>query len=235
MSGDNDLLPGLDSGGRFRLVTFGLSEGCQWRGTDIEAGSEGQSFICHAPDGRTQTVRLPAPGSHMACDALSALAAADYLGVPLEDAARALSGYIPPKMRQVISHEGGVLLIDDSYNASPDSMRSALGLLAGQEIPGHRIAVLAGMRELGDHTRKGHLDTGAFAKELGIDTLIAVGELGEIIAEGFGSGAICAKNNAQAWELLRELLKPGDAVLVKGSRGMKTEEIVEKIKENHIC
>lgn len=235
VSGDNDLLPGLDSGGRFRLVTFGLSEGCQWRGTDIEAGSEGQSFICHAPDGRTQTVRLPAPGSHMACDALSALAAADYLGVPLEDAARALSGYIPPKMRQVISHEGGVLLIDDSYNASPDSMRSALGLLAGQEIPGHRIAVLAGMRELGDHTRKGHLDTGAFAKELGIDTLIAVGELGEIIAEGFGSGAICAKNNAQAWELLRELLKPGDAVLVKGSRGMKTEEIVEKIKENHIC
>ena len=206
VSGDNDLLPGLDSGGRFRLVTFGLSEGCQWRGTDIEADSEGQSFICHAPDGRTQAVRLPAPGSHMACDALSALAAADYLGVPLEDAARALSGYIPPKMRQVISHEGGVLLIDDSYNASPDSMRSALGLLAGQNISGHRIAVLA------------------------TDTPIAVGELGEIIAEGFGPKAICAKDNAQAWELLRELLRPGDAVLVKGSRGMKTEEIVEKIK-----
>ena len=57
-----------------------------------------------------------------------------------------------------------------------------------------------------------------------------MGELGEIIAEGFGPKAICAKDNAQAWELLRELLRPGDAVLVKGSRGMKTEEIVEKIK-----
>ncbi len=235
VSGDNDLLSSLDSRGRYRIVTFGLSEGCMWRGTDLETDSGGQSFLCRTPDGRTQSVRLPAPGSHMACDALAALAAADWLGVPLPDAARALAGYIPPKMRQVISQEGGVLLIDDSYNASPDSMRSALGLLAGQEISGQRFAVLAGMRELGDYTQQGHLETGAYAKELGIDTLIAVGGLGEIIAEGYGPGAICAKDNAQAWELLRERLRPGDAVLVKGSRGMKTEEIVEKIKENHIC
>lgn len=206
-----------------------------WRGTDIAEEAEGLRFTCHAPDGRTQAVRLPVLGEHNVCDALSALAAADYMGVPLEDAARALTGYTPPKMRQVISQEGGILLIDDSYNASPDSMRSALDILARRSVTGRRIAVLAGMRELGDYTRKGHLDTGAYAGEAGIDVLIAVGELGGIIAEGFGPKAICAKDNAQAWELLKEILRPGDAVLVKGSRGMRTEEIVESIKREHIC
>lgn len=233
--GDNDLLSALDVGGRFRAVTFGLSEGCMWQGTDIAKDSEGLRFTCHAPDGRTQAVRLPVLGEHNVCDALSALAAADYMGVPLEDAARALTGYTPPKMRQVISQEGGILLIDDSYNASPDSMRSALDVLTGRSVTGRRIAVLAGMRELGEYTRKGHLDTGAYAREAGIDALIAVGELGRVIAEGFGPQAICAKDNAQAWELLKELLRPGDAVLVKGSRGMKTEEIVESIKSEHVC
>lgn len=235
VSGDNDLLASLDSGGRFRVVTFGLSEGCQWRGTDIAGDESGQSFVCRAPDGRVQKVRLPVPGGHIVCDALAALALADHMGVPLEDGARALAEYIPPKMRQVISDEGGVCLIDDSYNASPDSMRSALDLLAGRSVTGRRIAVLAGMRELGEYTRAGHLETGAYAREKGIDTLIAVGELGEIIAEGFGAGAVCVGDNAEAWKALKGLLRPGDAVLVKGSRGMKTEEIVKSIKEDHVC
>ncbi len=229
--GDNDLLSSLDSEGRFRAVTFGLGGSCQWRGADIIEDSLGQSFTCHAPGGRTLRVSLPVPGRHIVSDALAALAAADYLGVPLESAARALGGYIPPKMRQVISDESGVRLIDDSYNASPDSMRTALDLLCGRDTAGRRIAVLAGMRELGDYTRQGHLDTGAYAREKGLDVLITVGELGEIIAEGFGPGAVTAKDNAGAWEALSKIIEPGDAVLVKGSRGMKTEEIVKKIKE----
>lgn len=233
--GDNDLLPTLDSGGRFRVVTFGLGEHCQWRGSDIAEDNDGQTFICRAPDGRAQSVHLPVLGNHNVCDALSALAVADHLGVPLPDAALALAGYIPPDMRQVISDEGGICLIDDSYNASPDSMRSALDLLAGRQVIGRRVAVLAGMRELGEYTRSGHLETGAYAREKGVDTLIAVGELGEIIAEGFGPDAVCVKDNAQAGQLLKDLLKPGDAVLVKGSRGMKTEEIVEMIKRNAQC
>lgn len=231
--GDNDLLPTLDGGGRFRVVAFGLSEGCQWRGTELSEDKTGLSFTCHAPDGRTQRVSLPVFGSHNVCDALSALAVADHLGVPLEGAAQALAGYIPPKMRQVVSDEGGVCLIDDSYNASPDSMRSALDTLAERSVPGRRTAVLAGMRELGDYTRSGHLDTGGYARERGIDTLIAVGELGEIIAEGFGPEALRVKDNAGAWEVLKELLRPGDAVLVKGSRGMRTEEIVDMIKREY--
>lgn len=231
--GDNDLLPALDGKGRYRVVTFGLGGSCQWRGTDITEEDESLTFICHAPDGRTQQVRLPVLGEHNVRDALAALAAADYLGVPLSDAALALVGYIPPDMRQVVSDEGGVCLIDDSYNASPDSMCAALDLLAGRNVSGRRIAVLAGMRELGDFTRSGHLDTGAYAKDRGIDALIAVGELGELIAEGYGPGALRVKDNAQAWEALKGMLRPGDAVLVKGSRGMKTEEIVENIKRNH--
>lgn len=228
VNGDNDLLPELDSKGRFRLVTFGLGEGCRYRAVDIAEAEESTEFTCLAPSG-SQQVKLPVVGEHNVRNALAALAVGEYLGQPLDVTARALAGYIPPAMRQQITVANGVTVIDDSYNASPDSMRSALEVLAKRQVPGKRIAVLAGMLELGDYSRQGHLGTGRYAQEMGIDTLVAVGELGKIIAEGYGPAARLARDNADAIALLRELLRPGDAVLVKGSRGMHTEEIVNAL------
>ncbi len=225
VNGDNDLLPRLR--GSFRLTTFGLSENCQWRGVDIREADGGLCFLCKAPDGRAQTVRLPVLGEHNVRNALAALAVADSLGQSLEQTARALGEYVPPAMRQQITQRpDGVTVIDDSYNASPDSMQSALDVLAARESGGQKVAVLAGMLELGDFTRQGHLDTGRYAKSLGVHRLIAVGELARDIAEGFGPQAEWAADNQEAVRLLEGTLKSGDAVLVKGSRGMKTEEIV---------
>lgn len=232
VNGDNDLLSKLNGGENFQVVSCGLGDGCQWRGRDVREEEDGLRFICVPPDGREQEIYLPVAGEHNVRNALTALAVAEHLGVGLSAAAEALKGYIPPKMRQQISEENGVILIDDSYNASPDSMRSALEVLAGRKVSGRKIAVLAGMRELGDYTRTGHLDTGSYAKSLGVDTLIAVGELGELIAEGYGPEAISVRDNREAAERLRELLSPGDAVLIKGSRGMKTEEIVSAVKRD---
>lgn len=225
--GDNDLLPSLHSD-VYRVVTFGLSEQCQWRAEGIAGDGDSLTFTCLAPDGRSQAVTLPVLGEHNIRNALAALAVADYLGQSLSDTARALAAYTPPAMRQQIKEAGGVTVIDDSYNASPDSMRAALGLLADRPGPGRKIAVLAGMRELGNYEQTGHMETGAYAKEKGVE-LVAVGELGRLMAQGYGSGALEAEDNAQASAWLLRTLKPGDSVLVKGSRGMKTEEIVSAL------
>lgn len=223
--GDNDLLPGLRSD-VYRVVTFGFSADCQWRAVDLTEAGGSQTFICLAPDGRSQTVTLPVLGEHNVRNALAALAVADHLDQSLADTALALAAYTPPAMRQQIKEAGGVTVIDDSYNASPDSMRAALDLLAGRS--GRKIAVLAGMRELGSYERAGHMETGAYAKEKAVE-LVAVGELGRLIAQGYGGGAVEAKDNAGAAAYLLGILKPGDSVLVKGSRGMKTEEIVSAL------
>ena len=131
-------------------------------------------------------------------------------------------------MRQQIREARGLTIIDDSYNASPDSMQAALDLLATKPASGRRVAVLAGMRELGSYEREGHWKTGAYAKEKGVE-LLAVGQLGELMAQGYGEGAVRAQDNREAAAWLLERLRPGDLVLVKGSRGMRTEEIVQAL------
>ena len=118
------------------------------------------------------------------------------------------------------------MIIDDSYNASPDSMRSAIDVLATRPVTGKRAAVLADMLELGDFSQQGHYEVGSYARERGVELLVAVGPLAKGIAAGYGSEAHWFATNEEATAFLQEALRPGDAVLVKGSRGMRTDEIV---------
>lgn len=232
VNGDDDLLPTLKETCKHRVVTFGLSHGCDWRASSLREADKGTFFTCKAPDGETQEIFVPAAGEHNVRNALGSMAMARYLGVPAEDAARAIAAYKSPAMRQQIVTVGGITLIDDSYNASPDSMKSALNVLATRQTEGKRVAVLADMLELGDFTEQGHRETGEYAREKGATVVVAVGERARDIAAGFGSGAVWFATNAEAIEYLRANLAAGDAVLVKGSRGMATEEIVAAIKES---
>ena len=125
----------------------------------------------------------------------------------------------------------GVTVIDDSYNASPDSMRTALEVLASRAVSGRRFAVLADMLELGDYALQGHREVGRYAREQGVDTLIAVGELAREIVAGYGEGAHWFADNRAAGDFLLEQLREGDAVLVKGSHSMRTDEIVERLRD----
>lgn len=229
VNGDNDLLAGVKSD-RYRVVPFGLGDNCHWRAESIAENPQGDglSFTCLSPDGREQTVALPVLGEHNVRNALAAMALGDFFGQSLGDTARALSAYEPPAMRQQIKDAGGITVIDDTYNASPDSMESAINILASRPETGRRIAVLAGMRELGSYEQAGHRNTGAYARSKGVE-LLAVGELGGLMAQGYGPGAVRVKDNAEAAAWLLHTLKPGDSVLVKGSRGMKTEEIVNAL------
>lgn len=230
VNGDDDLLPTLKGSCGHRVVTYGLSPLCDWRASELNEADKGTFFTCTGPGGETAKLFVPAAGQHNVRNALAAMAVARFLGVPTEDAARALAAHKTPAMRQQIADIGGLTIIDDSYNASPDSMQSAIDVLCSRKVSGKRAAVLADMLELGAYAKKGHFSVGQYAKAHGVELLVAVGELAKEIALGYGEGAYHFTSNAEAAEFLKETLSPGDALLVKGSRGMKTEEIIAALK-----
>lgn len=226
VNGDDDLLPTLKKTMGSRVVTFGLGPTCDWRAFGLNEADKGTFFTCQSPAGERTELFVPAAGEHNVRNALCAMAVARYLGVPAGDVVRAISAYKAPAMRQQMVEANGLLIIDDSYNASPDSMRSAIDVLSTRPVTGKRAAVLADMLELGDYSQQGHYQVGQYAKERGVELLVAVGPLSREIAAGYGEGARWFATNQEAAAFLRDALRPGDAVLVKGSRGMKTDEIV---------
>ena len=135
------------------MVTFGLGPTCDWRAYSLKEADKGTFFTCQSPAGERTEVFVPAAGEHNVRNALASMAVARYLGVPAEDAVRAISAYKSPAMRQQVMEANGLLIIDDSYNASPDSMRSALDVLQSRKVTGRRAAVLADMLEDRKSTR----------------------------------------------------------------------------------
>lgn len=231
VNGDDDLLPTLKNTLGGKVVTFGLGPNCDWRAYGLNEADKGTFFTCQSPAGEKTEVFVPAAGEHNVRNALAAMAVARYLGVPGEDAVRAISAYKAPAMRQQVVEANGLLIIDDSYNASPDSMRSAIDVLQSRKVSGRRVAVLADMLELGDFAQQGHREVGEYAREKGVNLLVGIGPLSQEIANGYGEGAQWFGTNQEAIAYLKETLREGDAVLVKGSRGMQTDQIVAALKE----
>lgn len=178
-------------------------------------------------------VRMPLLGLHSVHAALAAAAVGHQMGMSLEEIAEGLHE-VSPSLRLIVEAGiNGSTIIDDSYNASPASTLAALNLLA--ELDGRKVAVLGDMLELGNFAEEGHQMVGRRAADVA-DLLIAVGELGELIGRealacGRDPGSVfLVRGNVEAVQLLKSLLRPGDVVLVKGSRGMRMEEIVEAIR-----
>ena len=142
--------------------------------------------------------------------------------------AAALGRYTPSGMRQRVVEHGGYTVVEDCYNASPDSMAAALATLGGWACGGRRVAVLADMLELGPIAREAHRQVGRLAAENGVDLLLCYGPLARGYAEGAaGVEAICFDDKAALTEELRRRLRPGDVVWVKGSHGMALEEVLQ--------
>ena len=171
------------------------------------------------------TVRLAVPGEPMARNALAATAAALSAGAPLGAVARGLAAFRPVAGRLVAMRtDAGALVIDDSYNANPDSVRAAIEVLA--RAPGRRRLVLGDMGEVGAEGPTFHREVGAYARERGIDRLDAVGTLARHAAEAFGEGARWyADVDALVAAVVPEA-REGVAILVKGSRFMRMERVV---------
>ena len=229
LNGDDSFGEGIAKRTRARVVFVGINNGVL-RATDVEQTARGSEFTILEGAHRCRA-QLSVPGLHMVQNALLAVAAGRAFAVPLEECAIGLTTAPLTKARLQIKEVNGVQFLDDSYNANPDSMKAALRTLIELAADGKRIAVLGEMRELGAESQRGHEEVGQEAASLGVDQLIGIGEMGEVIANGAkkagleNSSGVPSANEAA--ELLRTIVKPGDLVLIKGSRAARTEEVIE--------
>ena len=191
----------------------------------------------------TARILLPLPGAHNAMNASLAIAAGELLGITPAEAAQALMSAELTEKRLAIKESQGIKVIDDTYNACPASVMSAITTLTkteGSQEGGRKIAIIGDMYELGQETENGHRQVGEFAAEAGIDLLIAVGDFARNYVAGAG-GHMPTENilyfpeKAELIECLPEIVQAGDVVLVKASRGMKMEEIVQKLINEGAC
>jgi len=180
---------------------------------------------------------LPLLGEHNAVDACLAVACGLEFGISEEQAAKALSAVSAGDRRLKAENCGGVMLLDDSYNASPDSMKAGIAALMGIKASRH-IAVLGDMLELGGAEDEGHIQTGRFAAEQGVDIIIALGKKKEYYFKGAAGAAGSAPDTIgldsldSVKEAVMQILKPGDAVLVKGSNSTHIGQAAEYIRNN---
>jgi UDP-N-acetylmuramoyl-tripeptide--D-alanyl-D-alanine ligase len=179
---------------------------------------------------------LPFKQPHILHDLLAAIAVCRQMSMHWEEIYDQISKLHMPKMRFEESQEGGVRLINDAYNANPESMRAALSSLPEPKAGGKKIAVLGSMKELGDFSEKSHQEIGLFAQKF-VDHLLTFGAEAELLGKAFSEVQKPAEHFVNLEEVARrlnELMRPGDVVLLKGSRGMRLEELLEKISFTHL-
>lgn len=229
LNADNDLLPTAQVPARLRAVWFGIEKDADVRAENIVTGAQGTSFTIVDRENGSFPVSIPTAGLHTVYDALSAYAAATRLGLDPARCAAALSNYQATGMRQHIVEKGGVTVIEDCYNASPDSMKAAISVL--KALPNARkIALLGDMLELGDASEEGHRHTGEWVAEAGINVLIAYGPRSGAMAEAAkaqGVTTVHCQNEQEVLQCLRQFVQPGDALLAKASHAMKLEELLQ--------
>ncbi|HKE98550.1 MAG TPA: UDP-N-acetylmuramoyl-tripeptide--D-alanyl-D-alanine ligase, partial [Actinomycetes bacterium] len=222
-----------------RVVTYGVRSPADVRAERVALDADGRAgFLLVTPDG-TAEAALPVPGEHLVPDALAAAAAGWALGVPVDRAARALAGAALSPMRMQVRRRGdGATVIDDAYNANPDSTAAGLKALAAARRPGGRtIAVLGEMAELGPFADAEHDRVGRLLVRLGVDRLVAVGEPGRVIVRAARQEGIWEPGDAVAVDAVDEVaaavgpLEPTDVVLVKASRVVGLDRVVERLLE----
>lgn len=236
INGDDDLLKSIKPDKRFSIIRFGLDrkndifaydiKHIENRGTEfkVKAGSISEAFY------------IPIAGTHNVYNGLSAIAAGLYLGISLEKIKEGLREFKPPLMRmESIVLQNGMTLINDAYNANPESMRAAIETLHNMLCKGRKLLILGDMMELGEHTEKGHYEVGKYAAINRVDVLVTIGERSKRIKDGAIENGLEEvyhfENNREAKDKLMDILRPFDTVLIKGSRAIKLEEIVYYLRE----
>ena len=263
---DNDMLAAVDMADRGikgRLIRVGTGARCDFRVSSIQdKGISGISFdITH--EGETCHVDLPVPGAHNAINAGLAMAAGCLNGMSMKEAAAGFSKTELTANRLNVIEKDGITIIDDTYDAAPDSMKGAIDTLMATPVPegGRRIAILGDMGELGFESNRGHGEVGAYAHKKGVDVTITIGPKSYAAYKGWGNDTTVAGHyleilNAAAGMPLAEMdretgkaceyfenkemviqgildhIRPGDCILVKASRAMALETIVNHILNN---
>ena len=231
VNGDDDLLRNVKAEDH-PVITFGIdNENCDYVAKDIETAGEKTVFNVVFGE-NTQKVTLPCVGRHNVLNALAAFAAGIETGVDPEKASEGLGDYVPSGMRQRFTEFNGITLIEDCYNAGPDSVKAAIEVLKTLTARS-KILVFGDMLELGSISEEAHREVGEQAPLAGISTLFTYGSLAAFAAEEAakrGINAVSFTDKGELAQALKNTLVPGDTVLFKASRGMRLEEVIEAYK-----
>jgi UDP-N-acetylmuramoyl-tripeptide--D-alanyl-D-alanine ligase len=240
LNNDDDHVREMSTQTSARVVTFGLTAAADVRASQVTVDRlDRASFTLVVPDGQA-TVSLRLPGVHMVSNALAAAATAWVLGMPIDAVAQQLSAAEPTSRwrMETVERSDGVIIINDTYNASPESMRAALRSLK-QIGQGRRTwAVLGEMKELGDDSAAEHDALGKLAASLDVQRLVVVGQpalpihLAAQREGGSGSESVLVPDVDAATDLLRTELAPGDVVLLKASRGVGLDRAAQALYED---
>lgn len=232
MPAEDDFAASIASRTKAKTILAGIGQG-QVQARDLQQQFEGVRFTIEAA-GRSVPAELPVPGVHMVRNALLAVAVGRLAGLSLEECAAGLRTLRLTKGRLEQKTVRGIHILDDTYNANPDSVSAALRTLAQMPATGRRIAVLGMMGELGREAERGHRQVAQVAVEEGIDGLIGVGAEAGWMTETADRGGVPIVQRfddpAKAVEVLRDVLQAGDVVLVKGSRSARMERVVEGLQ-----
>jgi UDP-N-acetylmuramoyl-tripeptide--D-alanyl-D-alanine ligase len=209
-----------------RVLTFGHAGNLRLGPVELDASGEPTFTLTHADE--TITAHVPQLGAHHAINAAAAAAICLAAGLDLAtigDRLATATAASPMRMART-QRPDGVLIIDDTYNANPESVAAALRATTALRVGGRRVvAVLGEMLELGEESADRHREIGQLAAELGFDLVIAVGPGAAAIADGAGRDAVRAADTDEAAEVASAWLRPGDVVLVKASRGARLERV----------
>lgn len=233
INADNDMLKTMDRDKECRVITYAIDGDADYTAENIvDNGLDGCNFTAVTPKERIE-IKLNAAGVHNVYNALSAIAVGEHFGISAKDIADAIESFELTKMRMTIEKYKDATLINDCYNASFDSIKAGLDVLAKSK--GRRVAVLGDVLELGEFAKQTHLDIGGLCAGRA-DVLIAAGDNAKYIAEGAkneGVGEVFYRETTdEAATLAAELVKNGDTILVKASRGMHFEKICDKVGES---
>lgn len=233
VNGDNDFLRTVK--GEYKVVRYGLDSGNDVYAKDIvNKGLGGISFTA-VVNGTEYAAELAVPGEHNVYNALAAICAGIEFKIPMDDILRGIKTFEPTAQRLAVENYKGITIINDCYNASPDSIKAALKVLAATDAK-RRVAVLGDVLEMGEHAPSAHYGLAKYVKEAGVDVLVTAGENMKNLARGAkeqGVNEIHAFDKTlEACNFVKDALKEGDAVLIKASHGMRFEEVYNAIKDN---
>jgi UDP-N-acetylmuramoyl-tripeptide--D-alanyl-D-alanine ligase len=241
LNADDPLVAGFAAFAPGRVLTYGIANAADFRAESLEErGALGSTFVL-VQGGKRVRLELTLAGRHVISNALAALAAASVWGIGAAESQEVLRSLRAPAMRgELLRFSNGAALINDSYNSSPAALHAMISVLAATPDYRRRILVAGEMRELGPTSAQLHREAGSFAAKTGkIDWVIGVAGDGEQIVEGAASAGVSRSrtkvfaSSDEAAKFLSDFVAPGDLALVKGSRGVKMERIVEALVAKH--
>jgi len=224
---ENDMLKLVDKCDKFNLEKIGYDEECDIYAKNVELTTEKTSFDVIAKDNESYRFTLNMVGQHNVLNALIGIQISKDFGLTFQEMEKGLENFNATSMRLEFINKNNFTIINDSYNANPDSMKAALEVLKGYS-GARKIAILGTMGELGDYAKEAHTQVGEFARDKA-DIVLTTGDFKKCYEEGFKEGTMIFETKQELMEELSKMIKTDDTILIKASRSEKFEEIIRYI------